>query len=391
MKTLIDSTFIRLIGQEALAWNHRLLNADGIEEVDFVQNRKIALENFRSEIQKNNIRLKENEKCQCGSVDFEKISSCDRFGMLFPTWICKSCGLISTSPVIDQQSSDLYYRKFYHPIHFDLNFSSHKTALYAQGQGEKIFRFVHPLLEDVKQLKILEVGMGTGSVLLEFKNAAFQSGIDVNELGTELNQECIRAAEKNGIAGLYGSFNEVIRQNMQFDLVILSHVFEHFVDLPAELEKLTKILKPSGLVYVEVPGVMSLHKKSEYDFDYLMYVTHAHNYHFNLTSLTQIFNLSGFELVRGNEEVETVFRKGFQRIDISKNYEQLKTYLVFLEQNRFYFSALKRGLNDMKSQLKAQEIQLQHLNTRIRKMESTWSWKITSPLRSINFRKLINR
>ena len=85
------------------------------------------------------------------------------------------------------------------------------------------------------------------------------------------------------------------RENLhqKFDLVILSHVFEHFIDLKMALDKLKLVLADNGMVYIEVPGIMTLNKKRVYNFDFLRYTIHAHVYNFNLSSITRILNDNG--------------------------------------------------------------------------------------------------
>jgi SAM-dependent methyltransferase len=105
-----------------------------------------------------------------------------------------------------------------------------------------------------------------------------------------------------------GGFSEATALDSRFDIVILSHVFEHMVDLDSALVDLRRLLQPGGVVYIEVPGVLSIHRRPVYRFDWVAYFTHAHIYHFCLATLDNVLSSHGFELISGNEEVEALFR-----------------------------------------------------------------------------------
>ena len=382
MDRLINSNFVEFNDRDQPAWNERLITDESksmlgkVNEISQEYIDKLSLA-----VKKGKIKVSEKTTCCCGSKELELISSFDRLGLDFSAYVCRDCGLVMTSPHIAQGSLQYYYEVFYHPIHFGKVSLETQDVLFRIGQGEKIYKKVKRFVEGLSSLNVLEIGVGTGSVLSEFKNAAKEDGVFVEELGTEFSEECINKAKGNGINVIFGSFDEVIAQNMRFDLVILSHVFEHFINLSEELEKLKKVLPGNGLVYVEVPGLMTLHKKSEYAFDFLRYTTHAHMYNFNLSSLTTIFNDSGFKLIMGNEEVEAVFKLGQQRIDISKNYDNLIGYLSFLEQYRIHIYEKHQMLMGKNAQLKQKNAQLKQKDRQINAMQNSWSWRVTAPLR----------
>ena len=48
--------------------------------------------------------------------------------------------------------------------------------------------------------------------------------------------------------------------NDKYDLIILSHVIEHFTDLDKIINKLKKLLNPNGVLYILTPGVLNFEK-----------------------------------------------------------------------------------------------------------------------------------
>lgn len=150
------------------------------------------------------------------------------------------------------------------------------------------------------------------------------------------------------------------------------------------------MLADDGLLYVEVPGVMSLHERRVYAFDYLRYVTHAHIYHFNLVSLADQFSRAGFELVYGNEEVEAVFRKGPCRVERTGNAANILAYLRFLETIREDLGArhdrittLERRTRWLKDVIAEREVQIRELDEARRQAENEHRKAVMSHHRTI--------
>ena len=391
MNQIIDSNYIQLCGKKRLPWNKRLLpDASIFLAGDKNEVRKKHILKFKEACDKKDIELKARLNCICGGRDLKLISTTDRFGLEFSCYICSSCGLMMTSPYIDPGSLEIYYQNYYHPIHFGSDDLDNSKALFRMGQGEKIFHFLMQFISQCTNLNVLEIGFGTGNVLIEFKENADESHITVEELGTEFNMDCLAKARKIGLNVIKGSLKEVSFRKLKFDLIILSHVLEHFVDIQKELEYLKSIMKSGALVYIEVPGVMTLHKKVEYSFDFMKYFTHAHAYHFNLTSLTQIMNKNGFILIKGNEEIEAVFKTGVQHVDANLNYQNIIDYLSLLENIRNDIYDMHQKFIQAENDMKKKDLQLLKSQKRLHEIQNTWSWKLTSPLRRWS-RILINK
>jgi len=207
--------------------------------------------------------------CQCRSSKLEKLTKIDRFGLPFGSLICKECGLILTSPRISQKSLPYYYDKYYHPLNYGVENLENQTALFKDGQGEKIFGILKDFLPKKDKIKVLEIGAGTGSVLYELKKEAKSNNILVEELGCEYNQDCIEKSKAKGINTIFGDTKTIVSLNQKFDVIILSHVFEHFINLKQELNNLQKLMTKETLLYIEVPGIMVNHKKACYNFSLL--------------------------------------------------------------------------------------------------------------------------
>lgn len=309
---------------------------------------------FQAAIENKELDLCERDVCLCGSHNKSKIASIDRFGLNFSSYICKKCGLIFTSPYICDSSLPLYYNNFYHPLHFGT--AEPIEDLYAKGQGSKIFNFVEAYLNSA-DIRILEMGAGCGTNLLEFANVAKNNNVAVVCYGTEYNKDYVKHGNKKGLRLTSNSIKEYAnRTNDKFDLIILSHVFEHLTDPFDTLNCLKKISHRDTMLYIEVPGILDLKTRYVYDCDFLKYLTHAHTFNFSLSSLKATLNQCGFELVYGNEKVESIFRLNRNEnnsfiLRENNNYKEILQYLTDLEANLVFYQS-KNPANSAWSRLK---------------------------------------
>lgn len=77
--------------------------------------------------------------------------------------------------------------------------------------------------------------------------------------GTDLGDWAATAAAARGLANLHvGSLHELAFPDGWFDVVHAAQVFEHLTDPYVELAELRRILKPGGLLYVDVPNYQTL-------------------------------------------------------------------------------------------------------------------------------------
>jgi SAM-dependent methyltransferase len=179
------------------------------------------------------------------------------------------------------------------------------SVLFRAGQGRAIYEYLKADLPS-GDLLVIEVGAGTGAVLREFERAATSHGRSVKLVGCEYASAYVEVARSNGTDVRRGGI-ETIRDIPSPDVLILSHVLEHLPDPVGELRAIRTMINRDCLVYVEVPGLLTLHRKSAYNYDLHGYLTIAHTYHFTLATLATTMARGGFRLLRGDEEARGVF------------------------------------------------------------------------------------
>lgn len=95
---------------------------------------------------------------------------------------------------------------------------------------------------------LLDVGLATG----EFAALAAQDGWRVS--GLDISEQACRAASRHGIEVFCGDLLALDFAGRTFDVIHLSHVFEHFIEPRQALEKLRSLMHEGSLLVIEVPN-----------------------------------------------------------------------------------------------------------------------------------------
>jgi SAM-dependent methyltransferase len=275
--------------------------------------------------------------CLCGSDDATPVSEKDRFGIPVGVVVCTRCGLLRTSPRLASEDLPEFYDLDYHALHMGIDHPEPSTALVRAGQGSAIFDYVRPYLGP-GPIVVAEIGAGTGGVLREFAEAAGRERRAVDLIGCEYARSFVDVARAEGTDVRFGGV-EALLGIPPPDLLIMSHVLEHFADPALELARVRMIVRSGTLVYIEVPGVKTLHTKAQYGYDLLQYLTLAHTYHFTLATLDGVMRRAGFRMLAGDEEVRSVFVPDDRAIhaqgatDLPSEADEVLGYLAWLDRS----------------------------------------------------------
>lgn len=239
----------------------------------------------------------------CTTIDFDPLSRKDRYGLYLQVVVCRGCGLVQTSPRMTQEAFHEFYNTEYRPMYGGTCGPGEEFFQSQFARGRRIHRFLDSagLFRQPTGKTVLEIGCGAGGVLEYFR----KQGCKV--YGVDLGQEfCEYGRQRHGLDLHFGTIDDV-NPAARPDLIIYSHVLEHIPAIRTELEKVHRLLPDDGIVYVEVPGILYLHRS--YRMDFLRYLQNAHVYHFTLTSLTNLMSGSGFRRIAGTELVASAFGK----------------------------------------------------------------------------------
>lgn len=134
-----------------------------------------------------------------------------------------------------------------------------------------------------RDLKILDVGCGTGINILTLKKVGLVSGIDCS-------REAIKYCQSRGLKKV--SLGNVYHTNYpdgSFDLVTLLDVLEHTDDRRSLME-INRILKKQGLLLLTVPAFSWVWSR----WDVVLH----HRRRYNKLMLTQVLEENGFKILK---------------------------------------------------------------------------------------------
>ena len=283
------------------------------------------------------IKLEIVDECFCKSKEFEVLSRFDRYGLPFGTKICIKCGLISQTIKIKEE----YMPLFYDTIYWHLIYGKEDNFQFST-QLDGVENFLPFILEEVnfssKKIKILEIGVGEGNRINKLGDK-LKEKYKLELYGSDFSKAALKNSELKGIRPIYGGLSECLEIG-EVDILIMSHVFEHFVNLKQSLDLINKLVHYNSIIYVEVPGVNDLQNKIEYMYDYQDYSVLAHIHNFSLTTLSNVFLSKGFKLKKGNEYIRAIYSKSKKLPSlVEKNdYENIMKSLKLAKENNKIFS-----------------------------------------------------
>ncbi|MGE3974921.1 MAG: methyltransferase domain-containing protein [Bdellovibrionales bacterium] len=272
----------------------------------------------------------EQARCLCGSDTFELVAQVDCHGIYSPTQLCKSCGIMVSSPRLTEKGyAEFYgqdlYRRIYEVDH-------HKEAQRKMSNPNKeIFEQVNRQHPVHSKTEVLEIGSGGGWNLIPFKNA----GAEVT--GLDYSQDLVKLGTAAGMTMLQGGLEQLSKK---YDVIILNHVLEHFLDPITELKKIMTHLKPDGVFYIAVPNLLRFSRSQ---------IQNAHTYYFTPRTFRHLGKLVGLkELDFGVAEnfhmyaIYTHSNKSIATAKIPSDYRLMKRTLRFYYLKQKVKAFLKR-------------------------------------------------
>ena len=159
--------------------------------------------------------------------------------------------------------------------------------------------FLSRLLPENKDIKILDLGCGYGSMLASLQGLGYS-----NFTGVDSSQEAIHLLRSTDLGDrviesqIIEFLENSLEQKLTWDVVLAIDVLEHFNknELVHILCLLKKIIKPTGSLIIKIPNMQSPFLSGEIafgDFTHEIYVTPV--------SLSQVLNACGFHIIKSYE------------------------------------------------------------------------------------------
>jgi len=221
---------------------------------------------------------------------------------------CKNCNFIFVGNIPSKKYYEEYYRnqsKYEgtreHEIHED------QTAV-------QLLSFAKNNL--TKKSKILDIGCSIGYLLSVLKNKGYK-----NLLGIDPAPKCRKIAkEKYGLKIETNDLNN-FSSSIKYDLIVLSMVLEHIVDIRNSIEKIKNLLNDTGYLYISVPNVSNFYLNTvepfgEFSTEHINFFTES-SLHFLMCGFTNV-------LIKSEDNcLHSIWQKGDCGIESIEKYINL--------------------------------------------------------------------
>ncbi|MBU1172426.1 MAG: class I SAM-dependent methyltransferase [Proteobacteria bacterium] len=232
----------------------------------------------------------------CGSRDFSRVASGQDYEyktshQTFYFVSCLSCGHVYLNPRPTPASLPKAYPDHYYTL------EGRHTVRHSMIIPRLKSLVIKHRLREFKNLfktkaKILEVGCGDGSLLLDLKHR--YPGLDLTGMDFSVSQDTDRLFHEAGIKLIRGRVEDTALEPESYDLIIMNQVIEHVPDPPSVLASLAKSLKPGGRISIETPNRVGYDRRFFKDSFWGGYYFPRHLHLFDKTGLTALLEKNGF-------------------------------------------------------------------------------------------------
>ena len=204
----------------------------------------------------------------------------------FDVVACPDCGFTYADTIGSTADYDDYYSRF-------SKYEDQETSTGGGGNKKDLERLEQTADAIAAQMtnrlaKIVDIGCANGGLLGSLKARGF-----TDLLGIDPSLACVKNTRQiYDIPALQGWLNALPHESLGADLVIVSHVFEHVLDLKKAVLKVAEVLSANGIFYIEVPDAARYAECLVAPFqDFNI----EHINHFSASSLINLLSACGFE------------------------------------------------------------------------------------------------
>jgi len=242
--------------------------------------------------QLNLVKSEETNCPVCGAGAVKIIFAADGYSM----GRCRGCGLVRQCPRLTEE--------WLRERHYDDDSQRYEDEARPR-KPPAVFEESVRLLERIRGPEKepglwVDVGASSGKYLVAArKNGWAVAGAEINKAKVDF------CREHHGLDVFYGTLAEAGYPDGFADVVSYRHVLEHIHDLHGEIAEARRILKPGGMLFVEVPHYGGVKSYTDWAQAFLRLIPKerlfryvpAHLYYFNRKQIIALFDHSGFETV----------------------------------------------------------------------------------------------
>lgn len=166
---------------------------------------------------------------------------------------CNKCGFVYADTNVTQKQLDNYYAEL--SKYEDKAIST--GGGYDQNDRDRLKATAEFLSRHIidKTARIADLGCANGGLLKELKNLGFE-----NLVGIDPSSVCVNVTQQEvGCEAYQYSLFDIPESIGKFDLVIVSHVLEHLLDIDQAMSVIDNLLIEGGCLYAECPNAAFYH------------------------------------------------------------------------------------------------------------------------------------
>ncbi len=230
-------------------------------------------------------------KCVCCNNENLSVYKKNSF-LKVPVYYCSKCRVYASMDVTEKElkkkTESLYKKSYWDERESENTLKSNFTDVDSQGKRRQwISQYAYCEPNFDKKKTLLEIGSGPGQALIWFEEKGFEvTGIEPDERNVSL----INKKLEKGFCR-YG-FAESFQVDDKFDIVWMSHVFEHTIRPDLVLEKIAQIMNEDAILFIEVPNC---------DNNEILSASiniHPSTFHFTKYGLIELTKLCGYDVIR---------------------------------------------------------------------------------------------
>ncbi|MCA9033841.1 MAG: class I SAM-dependent methyltransferase [Planctomycetaceae bacterium] len=171
------------------------------------------------------------------------------------------------------------------------------VELYAKIASASVIAEYQQKLERIEALvpnkgRLLDFACAAGYFFEQAQNRGWDAH------GCDIGQWANRAAKERGLKNLHvGMLDEIGFEPESFDVIYAAQVFEHLLSPKVDLANLLRLLKPGGLLYIDVPNYQTLPIMLGRD-DFMLNEPPQHINYFTPSTLRQMLQDVGMEKIK---------------------------------------------------------------------------------------------
>ncbi|EGQ26938.1 methyltransferase domain protein [Sporosarcina newyorkensis 2681] len=220
--------------------------------------------------------------------------------MPYKVVMCKNCGLMYINPVPSKEElNNFYVHKYesYYGIPAQYGDSNFKV------RGYEIYDFLKGNVETAE--KILEIGAGGGGNILGLSEKYNSKELAVIEPGAGSNI----SLSTIGVQIIGEFYDEEILDLRRFDLIVLSHVLEHFYEPKEVLRKIWNDTAENVNLFIAIPSLSAINKEtfnySSKMEDYWLRVVHLTYFH--QKNIEDMLRITGWKIKKKQKKNGELF------------------------------------------------------------------------------------